>query len=142
MPGYESLENTGEQVVKDRHPKIGACVDTGHYLRRNENPVDAIKRLGQRVFGVHLKDVKGYRTEAEAQAFVKTGSARRQLKKEQKFFTLLGQGDLDVVGCLRLLRRLKYKNIVSLEYEENKDNPLSDIAVCLEIVRKAVAKLG
>ncbi|MCH8856567.1 MAG: hypothetical protein IIA03_10080 [Proteobacteria bacterium] len=73
---------------------------------------------------------------------MKTGNARRRLKKEQKFFTLLGQGDLDVVGCLRLLRQLKYKNIVSLEYEENKDNPLSDIAICLETVRKAVAKLG
>jgi ssRNA-specific RNase YbeY (16S rRNA maturation enzyme) len=37
---------------------------------------------------------------------------------------------------------LKYENIVSLEYEENKDNPLSDIAVCLDAVRKAVKQLG
>ena len=137
---YDKIKDV-EEVVKDRHPKIGACVDTGHYLRSNENPVEAIKRLGKRVFGVHLKDVKGYRTEAEAAVFVKTGNARRQLKKELKFFTLLGQGDLDVVSCLRLLRQLEYKNIVSLEYEENEDNPLSDIAVCLETLRNAVAKL-
>lgn len=138
---YDKIDDV-QQMVKDRHPKIGACVDTGHYLRSNEDPVEAIDRLGKRVFGVHLKDVKGYRTEAEAAAFVKSGNARRQLKKEQKFFTLLGQGDLDVLACLRLLRKLKYRNIVSLEYEENKDNPLSDIAVCLETLRQAVAKLG
>ena len=138
---YDKISDV-EDVVKDRHPLIGACVDTGHYLRSNEDPVDAIKRLGKRVFGVHLKDVKSYATEADAAAFIKTGKARRQLKKEQKFFTLLGEGGLDVVGCLRRLRQLKYQNIVSLEYEENKDNPLSDIAICLETVRKAVKELG
>ena len=47
-----------EKVVKDRHAKIGACVDTGHFLRSDEDPVDAVHRLGARVFGVHLKDVK------------------------------------------------------------------------------------
>lgn len=138
---YDKISDV-EEMVKDRHPLVGACVDTGHYLRSNENPVDAIKRLGKRVFGVHLKDVKGYQTEADAAAFIKTGKARRQLKKEQKFFTLLGEGDLNVAGCLSLLRQLDYQNIVSLEYEENKDNPLSDIAVCLETVRKAVKSLG
>lgn len=48
-----------EKVVKDRHPKIGACVDTGHYLRSDEDPVEVIEKLGKRVFGVHLKDFKG-----------------------------------------------------------------------------------
>jgi inosose dehydratase len=91
---------------------------------------------------VHLKDVKSYRNEADAEAFIESGKARRQLKNEQKFFTLLGEGDLNVVGCLALLRELKYQNIVSLEYEENPENPLSDIAVCLESVRKAVRELG
>ncbi|MBT4863759.1 MAG: TIM barrel protein [Planctomycetaceae bacterium] len=139
--GYDKISDV-EKVVKDRHPLVGACVDTGHYLRSNESPVDAIKRFGKRVFGVHLKDVKGYATDADAAAFIKTGKARRQLKNEQKFFTLLGEGDLDVVCCLQLLRQLKYENIVSLEYEENKDNPLSDIAICLDAVRKAVKQLG
>ena len=37
---------------------IGACVDTGHYIRSDEDPVEAIERFGKRTFGVHLKDVK------------------------------------------------------------------------------------
>lgn len=122
---YDKISDV-EQMVKDRHPKVGACVDTGHYLRSDEDPTDAIKRLGKRVFGVHLKDVK---------TLSKNG-------KREKIFTILGQGDLNVLDCLKELRKLKYENCLALEYEENPENPLSDIEVSLKHVRDAVAKLN
>jgi sugar phosphate isomerase/epimerase len=122
---YDKIKDVVE-IVKDRHPKIGACVDTGHYLRSDENPVEAIEKLGQRVFGVHLKDV---RTISNA-------------GKRGKIFTILGQGDLDVLGCLQALRKLKYDLCLALEYEENEKNPLSDIEVSLQAVRDAVKKLA
>ena len=84
--------------VKDRHPKIGACVDTGHYVRSDEDPVEVIEKLGKRVFGVHLKDVKN-------------------LPGGQKKFTILGEGDLRVADCLKALKKLDYKYSLSLEYE-------------------------
>jgi inosose dehydratase len=121
---YDKISDV-EQMVKNRHPKIGACVDTGHYLRSNEDPVEAIERLGKRVFGVHLKDVK---------TIEKDG-------KRQKLYTILGQGDLDTVGVLRVLKKLNYQNCLSLEYEENPKNPLSDIEVCLKVIRDAVVKI-
>jgi len=112
--------------VKDRHPLIGGCVDTGHYIRSDEDAVEAIERLGKRVFGVHMKDVRT----------LKDGG------KNRKQFTILGQGDLDVPGCLKVLRKLNYDYALSLEYEENPENPLSDIEVCLQTVREAVKKIG
>ena len=112
-------------MVKDRHPLIGGCVDTGHYLLSDESPVEAIERLGKRTFGVHLKDVK---------TVVEDG-------KSKKHFKILGEGDLDVLGCLKVLKKLNYQNCLSLEYEENPSNPLSDIEVCLKTVRDAAAKL-
>jgi len=121
---YDKISDTVD-IVKDRHPLIGGCVDTGHYLRSDEEPVEAIERLGKRTFGVHLKDVKTVTEDG----------------KSKKHFKILGEGDLDVLGCLKLLKKLKYQNCLSLEYEENKDNPLSDIEVCLKTVRDAVAKL-
>lgn len=121
---YDKISDV-EAMVKDRHPLVGACVDTGHYIRSDEDPVAAIQRLGKRVFGVHLKDVK---------TIAKDGNRR-------KLFTILGQGDLDVPGCLKELRKLNYDYGLSLEYEENPKNPLSDIEVCLQTVREAVAKL-
>jgi sugar phosphate isomerase/epimerase len=131
-------------AVKDRHPLIGACVDTGHYLRSDENPVEVIERLGPRVFGVHLKDVKTIRDPAEIERLSRTLSRNRvdQLKREGKIFTILGEGELDVVGCLRALRKLDYQRSLSLEYEENEQNPLSDIELCLKAVRDAVQNLA
>lgn len=122
---YDKISDV-EEMVKDRHPKIGACVDTGHYLRSDEDPVAALERFGKRVHGVHLKDVK---TVAEGE-------------KRRKLFTILGQGDLDVLGCLKALKSLDYQNCLALEYEENPDNPLSDIEVCLSKIREEAAKLG
>lgn len=111
-----------EKVVKDRHPKIGACVDTGHYLRSNEDPVEAVKRLGKRVFGVHLKDV-------------------RTLANGEKIFTIAGQGDLKVTELLKALKALDYQHCVAIEYEENAKNPLSDIEACLKHVRECAQKV-
>ena len=121
---YDKISDV-EEMVKDRHPLVGACVDTGHYLRSDEDPVDAIKRLGKRVFGVHLKDV--LTTEKDG--------------KRQKQFRILGEGDLNVLGCLKELRKLDYQYCLALEYEENPSNPLYDIEVCLKTVRDAAAKL-
>ncbi len=111
-----------ENVVKDRHPKIGACVDTGHYLRGDEDPVEAVRRLGKRVFGVHLKDVKS-------------------LPDGQKQFKIAGEGDLKVTELLKALKSLDYGYCVAIEYEENAKNPMSDIEACLKHVRDCAAKV-
>ncbi|HTI49321.1 MAG TPA: sugar phosphate isomerase/epimerase, partial [Planctomycetaceae bacterium] len=106
-------------AINNHHPRIGACVDTGHYLRSSENPVEAIERLKGRVFGVHLKDVKS-----------------------SNFFTILGDGDLDVVGCLRALKAQKYQHSLALEYEENPQNPVPDIEICLKNLHAAMEQLA
>lgn len=115
---YDKI-NDVVNIVKDRHARIGACVDTGHYLRSKESPVEAIEKLKGRVYGVHLKDVK-----------------------DAKIFTIAGEGDLDILGCLNALKAQDYKHGLSLEYEENPKNPLSDLEACLKNVRAAFEKLA
>lgn len=139
---YDKIQDVVD-FVQGRHPLIGACVDTGHYLRSDEDPVQAIRTLGPRVFGVHLKDVRTIRDPAELAKLEKTlpEGRVRQLKAEGKLFTILGEGELDVLGCLKELRKLSYDRCLSLEYEENEQNPLSDIELCLQTVRDAVKKL-
>jgi len=109
--------------VKDRHPKIGACVDTGHYVRSDEDPVEVIEKLGKRVFGVHLKDFKG-----------PAGQDKRP--------TILGEGNLRLVETLKALKKLDYKYSLSLEYEESPKDPIADIELCLKAVRDAIKKIG
>lgn len=129
--------------VKDRHPKIGACVDTGHYLRSDENIVEVIEKFGSRIFGVHFKDVRTIKDDAEKEKLLKelTPGRAAELKKEGKIFTILGEGELDVLGCLKALKKLNYQYGVSLEYEEHPENPISDIEQCLKTVKTALAKV-
>ncbi len=43
-------------AVEKRDPRIGACADLGHYIRSGEDPVQVVRLLAGRLFGVHLKD--------------------------------------------------------------------------------------
>jgi len=119
-PGHRyALIDTIATAIKDHNPKIGCCVDTGHFLRSKEDPVRAVEVFGKRVYGVHLKDVKNAET-----------------------FTILGQGDLRTVDLLKALAANKYSDVLAIEYEENPENPLEDIKACLAEARKAIAALG
>ncbi len=114
---YDKLQQVVD-AVKDRHPRIGACADLGHFLRSSEHPVKVIEALNKRIHGIHLKDVKDART-----------------------FTILGQGDLPVLEVLKALRAVKYSQPLSLEYEENPQDPIADIQACLRAVQDAVQRL-
>jgi inosose dehydratase len=110
--------DTIAQAIKDHSPKIGCCIDTGHFLRSREDPVRAAEVFGKRIYGVHLKDVKNA-TE----------------------FTVLGQGDLRTADLLKALASLKYSYCLALEYEEKPADPMDDIRTCLAEVRKAASGL-
>jgi len=119
-PGHKyALIDTIARAIKDHSPKIGCCVDTGHFLRSKEDPVRAVEVFGNRVYGVHLKDVKNAET-----------------------FTILGQGDLRTIDLLKALAANKYGYILAVEYEEKPENPLEDIKACLAEAKKAVAAIG
>jgi inosose dehydratase len=109
---------TIDKAIKDHHPKIGCCIDTGHFLRSREDPVHAVEVFGKRVYGVHLKDVKDARD-----------------------FTILGKGDLRTVDLLKALAKNNYDYCLAIEYEENPENPLEDIKACLATAQKAIAEV-
>ena len=103
-------------AIKDHSDKIGICLDTGHLMRANQDPVEAVEVFGKRIYGVHLKDVK-----------------------DAKTFTILGKGDLKLDLFLQKLAALKYNYCMALEYEESESNPISDIKECLSAVKAALA---
>ena len=109
-------------AVRDHHKNIGACADLGHFIRSGENPVEVIKVLGDRLFGIHLKDF------AE--------------QKDQTKGVILGKGHLDVDGVFEALRMVNFPadGCLVLEYEENPENPLAEIAECLAIAKDAAQR--
>jgi inosose dehydratase len=118
-PGHRYAKiDTIAKAIEGHHAKIGCCIDTGHFLRSKEDPVQAVEAFGKRVYGVHLKDVK-----------------------DAKTFTVLGQGDLRTVELLKSLARNQYSYCLAIEYEEKPENPLDDIKACLAVAAKAIAEV-
>ena len=79
--------------------------------------------LGDRVYGVHIKDEKETNTPKSANV-------------------VIGKGHLDVVGLFKALRQVKFPadGALSLEYEANPQNPIDDMKACLEVAKEAIAK--
>ncbi len=119
---YDKISDVAK-AVKGRHANIGACIDTGHFIRSAEDPVKAVRELNGRVFAIHLKD------EAEQRA--------------DSHNVVIGTGHLDVVGLFRSLRETKFPQdgSISLEYEAKPENPIDDMRECLEQAKRAIAKL-
>ena len=102
-------------IVKDRDVRIGACADTGHWVRSGIKPVDALKVLKGRVVSSHLKDLDVFKPEGHDMPY--------------------GQGVSDISGILKMYDRMKLEGSVSVEYEFNWDNNLSEVAQCIGFVR-------
>lgn len=110
-------------AVKGHHKFIGACVDTGHFIRAGEDPVKALHELKGRAFAVHVKDD------------TERGRGSQNV--------VIGKANLDVVGLFRALRDTKFPadGAISLEYEAHPDNPLDEMKQCLAVAREAIAKI-
>jgi len=119
---FDKLESV-TKAVNGRDKRIGACVDCGHYLRSGEDPVKCVLTLGERVYGVHIKDEKETGTPKSANV-------------------VIGKGHLDVVGLFKALRQIKFPadGSLALEYEANEANPIDDMKACLEVAKEAIAK--
>jgi sugar phosphate isomerase/epimerase len=102
-------------VVKDRDHRIGACADTGHWATSGFKPIEALKILQGRIVSVHLKD-------------------RPEIGKQMPD-TIYGTGVSDVKGMLDELKRQGFKGNISIEYENNWDHSVPDVAQCIGFVR-------
>lgn len=105
--------------VKDLDPRMGMCLDIGHDRRNGKDPVADLEKYHSRVFDVHLKDV--------------TGATKLGYSVE------VGRGILDIPAFVRMLRKVKYSGVVSLEHERNMDNPFMGIAESIGYFRGVVA---
>ena len=111
---YEKI-NDVLKAIEGHHQRIGATLDTGHYLSFGEDPREAVRRLHPRIYSVHLKD----NTAPESTV-------------------VLGTGRLKLRAVLAELKKVDYKNILALEYENDPENPIPAIEKSLEAVRNSL----
>lgn len=105
------------RAIENRDSRIGACADIGHYIRSGERPVEVVRLLAGRLYGIHLKDFAEMKGDAKG--------------------VILGKGHVDVQPFFEALVQAKFPadGALSLEYEENPDDPLNEIRECVAVAQ-------
>lgn len=107
-------------------PEIGLCLDTAWAMQlgpRHGNPIEWVKRFGDRISAVHFKD------------FVFDSAAQwRDVP--------VGEGNLDLPGFVGALRDSGFNGVSVLEYEADPDNPLPALQKCVRHMREVLVPGG
>src|SRR5690349_5092803 len=112
-------------AVQGLNRRVGACVDTGHYLRGDKNPITAAAKFGRRLHSIHMKAVVS--GPGGQKSFVPIGTTGNLL---------------DVVQLLRILRPMEYPGILAIEEEEQQSNPMPLIAKSVEAMRRYITTVN
>lgn len=94
--------------IKNLSSKIGICFDMGHNSRDGQDSVKDLKRYASRIFDMHFKDI----TEP-----TKDG---RTIE--------LGKGVIDIPAYIKMLKKVNYQGVCSLEHEKDMKDPLAGMA--------------
>lgn len=114
---FSSIADVRSVLDRYDHPRLGICVDTGHFLVEEVDPAEVVQAVGDRVNSVHLKDT----SDAEIE-------------------DLPGAGRLDLPYVLDLLE--EHASLTAplvIEYELPEDRATQALIEAEENVRAALA---
>jgi sugar phosphate isomerase/epimerase len=116
---------TVAEVCRGRTERIGACADTGHWVRSGLDPVECLKKLEGRLIGFHLKDL------AEA-------------GKPESYDVPWGTGKGNIAGILKEVHRQGAKSVFGIEYERElpEDEREKQVAQGIANFDKMACELG
>ncbi len=101
--------------------RIGLCIDIGHTVRVGADLVGSVRKCGDRLFDLHIKDVTAATPQGKG--------------------TPLGRGIIDIPGVVRALIEVKFKGVAAFEYEEQPDDPLPGLAESVGYMRGVIAAM-
>ncbi|HZX09709.1 MAG TPA: family 16 glycoside hydrolase [Acidobacteriota bacterium] len=103
--------------VKGLDDRIGACADTGHWMRTGVNPVEALRLLEGRIIDVHLKDLN-------------------QFGDKKAYDVPFGQGEANIHDILAELTLQNYSGVLAVEHEnpEEVNNPSPSVKKGIQYV--------
>jgi sugar phosphate isomerase/epimerase len=128
------------EAVKGRTPLMGACADTGHWLRSGLDPVECLKKLEGRVITLHFKDLVP--DEPKAQAGAPATGKKKQSESKAMHDVPWGTGVGNVKAQMAELKRQGFHGAFGVEYEYHWDNSMPEIAKCVEFFNATCADLA
>jgi sugar phosphate isomerase/epimerase len=116
-PNYKFWDpNYVLSLVKDRDARMGACADTGHWVRSGLKPVECLRILKGRVMSSHLKDLNMEGLGAHDVPY--------------------GTGVSDIKGILDELKSQGFNGNIDIEYEYQQQNPMPNVIKCVEFMKE------
>ncbi len=121
-PVYWNPKNILE-VCKGRSKRIGACPDTGYWLRAGVDPVEGVRTLGDRLITIQPHDLNKLTPEGHD---VPWGTGKAQFEK-----------------MLREIHRLGIKpTLVGLEYSYKYEDNMAESAECVKFFDRVTKELA
>ncbi|MDR3709089.1 MAG: sugar phosphate isomerase/epimerase [Capsulimonadaceae bacterium] len=105
-------------VFSQTNNRIGLTLDTAWALDAGENPLAMAEKFGDRLYGIHVKD------------FI----FDRARKPED---VVVGTGNLDLPGLLKVLDKVKFDGFAVIEYEGDVENPVPALKKCVQQIKNA-----
>ncbi len=102
-PSFYWHPDTMLKAFEGRSQWIGACADTGHWVRSGLDPVDCLKKLQGRIVDLHIKEI------------------------DNGHDVVWGTGQGRMKGILEELHRQNYVGTFAIEYEYNWENNVPEI---------------
>lgn len=109
------------EALEGRSEWLGACADTGHWLRSELNPVECLRKLEGKIVSMHFKDLN------------KSGAGAHDVP--------WGEGVGDVPAVLAEMKRQKFAGPISVEYEHNWLESLPEVGQCVQNFHRLTAEL-
>ena len=109
-------------AIKGRSPLLGACADTGHWVRSGLDPVECLKTLQGHVFCLHFKDLNE--------------------KSRTAHDVPWGTGVSQAKAMMTELKRQGFHGAFCVEYEYHWDNSSPEIAECAKFFDQTCAELA
>ena len=103
-------------------PLVGACADTGHWMRANRIPVETLRKLKGKIMSLHIKDLN---------EFIKGHDVP------------WGKGKGNMKGILRELKDQCFTGYLSIEYEHGGLNDLTvNLPLCIRFFDQTMKELA
>jgi sugar phosphate isomerase/epimerase len=109
-----------EWVFSKTSARIGLSLDTGWALDSREDPVAWVRKYGERVHLLHLKDF----------TFAKNRDPEE---------AILGEGNLDLRELAAALTETNFDGLSIIEYEGKPDDPVPEIKKCVTAVKTTLS---
>lgn len=109
------------KAIEGRSKRIGACADTGHWVRSGLDPLECLKKLEGRILWSHFKDLKE--------------------KKKDSHDVPWGTGVSNAKALLVEMHRQGFKGCIIVEYEHNWENSMPEIAQCAAFFQKVMSEI-